>query len=66
MSRACFPAEADWSHCGIHIMVNMLQAGLLDKGLLPNDMQGVLLEAGLPLHAPVHIENSNVSKHRCA
>ena len=25
-------------------MVGMLQAGLLDKGLLPNDMQGVLLE----------------------
>ena len=25
-------------------MVNMLQAGLLDKGRLPNDMQGVLLE----------------------
>ena len=29
-------------------MVNMLQAGLLDKGLLPNDMQGVLLEEKLP------------------
>ena len=25
-------------------MVNMPQAGLLDKGRLPNDMQGVLLE----------------------
>ena len=29
-------------------MVNMLQAGLLDKGLLPNDMQVVLLEEGPP------------------
>ena len=26
----------------------MLQAGLLDKGLLPNEMQGVLLEEWLP------------------
>ena len=29
-------------------MVDMLQAGLFGKGLLPNDMQGVLLEEGLP------------------
>ena len=28
-------------------MVNMLQAGLLDKGLFPNDMQRVLLEERL-------------------
>ena len=26
----------------------MLQAGLLDKGLLPNGMHGVLLEDGRP------------------